>query len=512
MTARRFHSLIEASNDIVVILDAGGLFRYATPSTSRILRYPSEEMIGKHVVAFAHPVDAPTVAEALQAVSDYAQGGSATIELRVRHRDGSWRNMTASFTNLLERPSVNGIVINYQDVTERKRIEGQLFQSQKMEAIGRLAGGVAHDFNNLLTVILGNCGLILSDRHIGKATLGLVEQIRRAGERAASLTGQLLTFSRKHATEVKALDLNSVVRNMEAMLRRMIGEHINLKIVASRALGNMKVDLGQMEQIVLNLVVNAHDAMERGGMLTIETRNVHRGETEVRDFVGVNPGNYVMLMVSDDGEGMNKATRDRVFEPFFTTKEQGHGTGLGLSTVHGIVTQAGGHISLDSELGRGTVFKIYFPKSKEGIDTADPTPNESRSKSGSETILLVEDDEMVRDLAHHVLLREGYVVLTASRGSEALEICERYSEPIHLLVTDVVMPGGLNGYQTAGQVVSQRPEMAVLYISGYVDEAIVKDQGTSAQSTFLQKPFIAETLSRSVRDVLDGITGGHNPG
>lgn len=296
------------------------------------------------------------------------------------------------------------------------------------------------------------------------------------------------------------------------MLRRMIGEHITLKVVASRDLGSIKVDLGQMEQIVLNLVVNAHDAMEKGGTLMIETRNVHRGKSQVGDFVGVDPGDYVMLMVSDEGEGMDEATRDRVFEPFFTTKEQGHGTGLGLSTVHGIVTQAGGHISLDSELGRGTMFKIYFPKSEEGIDAADPTPNEARSNPGSETILLVEDDEMVRDLAHHVLLREGYVVLKASRGSEAVEICERYSEPIHLLVTDVVMPGGLNGYQTAGRIVSQRPEMAVLYISGYVDEAIVNDQRASAQSTFLQKPFVAETLSRSVRDVLDGITGGRDPG
>lgn len=370
-TARRFQSLIESANDIVVILDAAGFLRYTSPSAMRILEYASEDMIGKNIIAFTHPDDAPRVTEILERVSQQPEGGLLEIDYRIQHRNGSWRNFAATVTNLLGNPSVKGLVVNCQDVTERKQLEAQLYHSQKMEAIGRLAGGVAHDFNNLLTIIMVTSETILYRLKDNDPLKEDVEQISRAGESAARLTRQLLAFSREQVLQPVVLDLNIVVSEMSMMLRRLIDNDISLVTGPDAESGWVKVDPGQMEQVILNLVVNARDAMQPGGTLTIETSNIYLDEHYARQHVDLTPGEYVMLTVSDDGHGMDEATRQRVFEPFFTTKERGQGTGLGLATVHGIVMQSSGHISVYSEPGLGTTVNIYLPQSEaDFVDTA----------------------------------------------------------------------------------------------------------------------------------------------
>ena len=387
------------------------------------------------------------------------------------------------------------------DTTERKHLEEQLFLSQKMEAIGRLAGGIAHDFNNLLTAILGYGQLLLLDIDEDDPKRSHVEQIQKAGQSAASLTGQLLAFSRKQVLQPIVLDLNSVVANLGKMLQRMIGEDVNLMIIAHPALGYVKADPGQIEQVIMNLAINARDAMPRGGKLTIETLNVDLDEAYAREHVSVNPGSFIMLAVSDTGSGMDKETQARIFEPFFTTKGIGKGTGLGLSTVYGIVKQSGGNIWVYSEPDRGTTFKIYLPRVDE-----EPSPftqeADKTGSQGSETILLIEDDQDVRRLARAILQMNGYRVLEAERESEALLICEQQDEPIHLMISDVVMPK-LSGPILAEQLSRLRPEMKVLFMSGYTDEAIVHHGILGPGTAFLQKPFTPQALTSKVRQVLN---------
>jgi PAS domain S-box-containing protein len=387
------------------------------------------------------------------------------------------------------------------DTTERKHLEEQLFLSQKMEAIGRLAGGIAHDFNNLLTAILGYGQLLLLDFDEGDPKRSHVEQIQKAGQSAASLTGQLLAFSRKQVLQPIVLDLNSVVANLGKMLQRMIGEDINLMIIAHLALGYVKADPAQIEQVIMNLAINARDAMPRGGKLTIETSNVDLDEAYAREHVSVNPGSFIMLAVSDTGSGMDKETQARIFEPFFTTKEIGKGTGLGLSTVYGIVKQSGGNIWVYSEPDRGTTFKIYLPRVYEEPGPSRPEADQTGSR-GSETILLIEDDQDVRRLARIILQMNGYTVLEAERESEALLICEQQDKPIHLMISDVVMPK-LSGPVLAEQLSRLRPEMKVLFMSGYTDESIVHHGILDPGTAFLQKPFTPEALTSKVRQVLN---------
>ncbi|HKC66514.1 MAG TPA: PAS domain S-box protein, partial [Pyrinomonadaceae bacterium] len=357
------------------------------------------------------------------------------------------------------------------DVTERRLLEEQLRQSQKMEAIGQLAGGVAHDFNNLLTAITGYSDLAMRKLQREDPLQRNLEEIKRAGDRAASLTRQLLAFSRKQILQSTVLVINSVVSELEKMLRRLIGEDVDLKTVLEPQLGSIKADPGQIEQIIMNLVVNARDAMPQGGKLTIETENVYLDETYARRHRGVTPGHYVMLAVSDTGTGMDAATQARIFEPFFTTKEQGKGTGLGLSTVYGIVKQSGGNIWVYSEVGQGTTFKVYLPRVDEEAQEYKRTIETEELLQGTETILLAEDEEIVRQLAREILETYGYRVLEAANGGAALLICEREKEPIDLLITDVVMPE-MSGRQLAARLSRLRPEMKVLYMSGYTDNAI----------------------------------------
>jgi two-component system cell cycle sensor histidine kinase/response regulator CckA len=388
------------------------------------------------------------------------------------------------------------------DVTERRRLEAQLLQAQKMDSVGRLAGGVAHDFNNLLGVITGYGELlrkrITNDRQLKK----YVDDILKAAERAAGLTRQLLAFSRKQVLQPRVLDLNTVVGEMDKMLRRLIGEDIQLVTVLGDPLGRVQADPGQMEQVLMNLAVNARDAMPRVGRLTVETANVDLDAAYARTRPGVKPGPHVMLAVSDTGHGMDLEVQSHIFEPFFTTKDPGKGTGLGLATVHGIVRQSGGHIFVYSELEHGTTFKVYLPRLEEGETVVEATPaQEAGVQRGSETVLLVEDEESLRNMVREILEDSGYKVIEAHDARHALEIAERHPAPIDLLMTDVVMPG-MSGRDLASRLAASHAETRVLYMSGYTDDAVVLHGVLAADVAFLQKPFTPEALARKVREVL----------
>ncbi len=386
-----------------------------------------------------------------------------------------------------------------------RQTEAQLRQSQKMEAVGRLAGGVAHDFNNLLTVIRGYSELILSRLAAGDPMHREMEEVKKAADRAAALTGQLLAFSRRQFVSTKVVDLNAVILNMDGMLRRLLGEDIiELCADLEQSLGSIKADPGQIEQVIMNLAVNARDAMPTGGRLTIETRNVDVGKGTRLDTIVLDEGPYVMLAVKDTGHGMSEETLSHLFEPFFTTKEKGKGTGLGLSTVYGIVKQSGGTIDVESKEGRGTTFKIFFPRVDETAQSGDASGAAAGRTQGRETILLVEDEPAVRGLVHEALRLHGYTVLVARHGIEALLTGAKHMGPIHLLLTDVVMPQ-MSGPEVAEKLTAVRPEMKVLYMSGYPDHPVFS-QGVKRETAFLQKPFTPNVLTQKVREVLDTVT------
>jgi signal transduction histidine kinase len=404
---------------------------------------------------------------------------------------------------------IAGAIANAQLYAERIQAEKemavlqeQLRQSQKMEAIGRLAGGIAHDFNNLLTIIKGYSQLSLIELKETDPMRGSIEEIKRAADRAADLTRQLLAFSRRQILEMRVLDLNSVLRDLDKMLRRVIGEDIELVTLLAEDLGRVKTDHGQMQQVIMNLAVNAKDAMPNGGKLTIETANVELDETYARSHVAVIPGRYAMLSVSDTGVGMTAEVKEQVFEPFFTTKEKGKGTGLGLSTVYGIVKQSGGNIWVYSEPGQGTTFKIYLPRVDEPLEELKEKAEVKEIPLGSETILVVEDEGEVRKVAVRILSGQGYKVLEASHGNDAMLVCKQHEGPIHLMVTDVVMPN-MSGHELAKRLKAFHPEMKVLYMSGYTDNAIVHHGVLEKGMNYIQKPFTVEGLAKKVREVLD---------
>ena len=384
-----------------------------------------------------------------------------------------------------------------------RRSEEQLRQSQKVEAIGRLAGGIAHDFNNLLTIINGYTELLLARLPSQDRTSRDINEIRKAGMRAASLTRQLLAFSRKQILEPKILDMNAIVVELEKMLQRLIGEDVRLTIAQAPGLRRIKADPGQVEQVIMNLVVNARDAMPQGGNLTLETSNVDLDEAYAARHVGVRPGAYVMLAVSDTGCGIDKESMTHIFEPFYTTKGPGKGTGLGLSTVYGIVKQSGGNVWAYSEPGRGTTFKIYLPQAEGTVDRQPRDGQRAGIARGSETLLLVEDQKELRELVREMLEMNGYTVVAAGDGLEALEICQRHEGRIDLMLSDVVMPQ-MGGRELAQRLATLRPEMKVLYMSGYTSNAIVHHGILDPGTVLLQKPFTPDGLARKVREVLDG--------
>jgi two-component system cell cycle sensor histidine kinase/response regulator CckA len=495
----RLETLIASAPLAISSIDAAGLVRTWNPAAERLFGWTAAEVVGKPTAIV--PEESTAEFAGLQRRVMLGESLSG-VELVRRKKDGTSATVSLFAAPLRDATGqVTGILALMEDVTDVKRLEQQVFQAQKMEAVGRLAGGVAHDFNNLLTAILGSTDLLLDSLpadHPGREEAG---ETRKAALRAAELTRQLLAFSRQQVLAPRVLDLNEVVANMDRMLQRLIGEDVELRTALAADLGAVRADPGQLEQVIVNLAVNARDAMPAGGKLTIETANVALPEAYVAALAVVVPGSYVMLAVSDTGTGMDAATQSRVFEPFFTTKPKGQGTGLGLATVYGIVKQSGGHIWVYSEPGRGTTFKVYLPRVDAPVESARPDAVISASLRGSETILLVEDQDEVRNLVRRMLEARGYQVLMAASGDEALRLAARHGS-IDLLVTDVVMPG-MSGRQAALLLVPAHPKMRVLYLSGYTNEAIVRHGMLEPGIAFLQKPFTAETLGRKVREVLD---------
>ncbi|MCM2270812.1 MAG: response regulator, partial [Thermoanaerobaculia bacterium] len=427
-----------------------------------------------------------------------------TLENEFEFPDGSVGWFELHFEPVPEGVLVLSIDISarYRAESERARLEAQFRQAQKMEAVGRLAGGVAHDFNNLLSVILGYAEVAMARDGLDDATRADVAEIRRAGESAAALTRQLLAFSRQQVLSPVVLDLNAVVAPLEPMLARLLGEDVVVRLRLAPALGRVEADAHQIEQVVMNLAVNSRDAMPDGGHLTIETADVELDAAYAEQHVGVEPGHYVMLAISDDGHGMDAATRERLFEPFFTTKEAGKGTGLGLATVYGIVKQSGGHIWIYSESGQGTTFRIYLPRT-DGAAPAVVARPPAAPRGGDETVLVVEDQEALRQLLGRLLSAAGYRVLTASNGAEALALSAAHAGAVDLVLTDVVMPE-MGGLELMARLRERHPELRVLFMSGYTEETVARHGVLDPARNFLGKPFTAAELARRVRTLLDG--------
>jgi signal transduction histidine kinase/ActR/RegA family two-component response regulator len=432
----------------------------------------------------------------------FADEAKTPCSLEILAKDGRKVMLEVSPRLVLKDGQAVGVQGIARDVTQRRHLEEQLAHAQRMEAIGHLAGGVAHDFNNLLTVVTGYSELVLRRLGAESPVRQEIEQIKKAGERATTLTRQLLAFSRKQMLQPRVLDLNAVLSDVEHLLRRLIGENIQLTMVLGPDLKRVKADPGQMEQIIMNLAVNARDAMPQGGMLTVGTANVVLDDDYANQHVDVKPGQYVMLAVSDTGIGMDDHTRSHIFEPFFTTKVKGKGTGMGLSTVYGIVKQSGGYVWVYSEPNQGSTFKIYLPRIDDPIETQDAANLAEELSAGVETVLLVEDEEAVRSLVCKVLRASGYTVLESLNPADALRIAREHPDPIHLLLTDVVMPQ-MSGREVANQVIVLRPSTKVLFISGYTDDAIVHHGVLDPKTAFLHKPFSPDALARKVREVLD---------
>ncbi len=502
----RYRDCFENAKDAIYVHDLNGRYTMVNKAGEALIGYTREEILQMNI----SDVVSQNCIEKIQArlQKKLVDHVPTSYEVEAIRKDSSRVPVEVSSRLIYE----NGVPVAVQgsarDITERKRAEEalrasqlQLQQSQKLEAIGQLAGGVAHDFNNLLTAILGYTDLSLRRTDVEDSIRRNLEETRKAAERAASLIRQLLAFSRKQILEPKVLDLNVVVRDMHKMLTRLIGENIDLATRQAGDLGIVKADPCQVEQIIVNLVVNARDAMPRGGKVTIETANMTIDDTDALKHPSVKPGPYVMLAVSDTGTGIDEETQARIFEPFFTTKEVGKGTGLGLSTVYGIVKQSGGNIWVYSEPGAGTVFKVYLPRVEATEHTEKPI-TDTTIFHGSETILLVEDEDVVRGLTRRILSEAGYNVLDARSGEEAIQLGRDYQGPIDLLLTDVVMPE-ISGREVAERLQELRPEARVLFMSGYTDEAIVRHGVLDANVEFIQKPFTWVRLGKKVRDILD---------
>jgi PAS domain S-box-containing protein len=495
-----FRSLIENARDFILLVDLDGTVRYASPSMEREFA-KGEPLIGKNILSFVEPGDSDAVASLLSPAAG-PDVPHRSVEFRMRSVDGTSRTLETHGSHLLPDSTLGGVVFNARDITERRTMEDRLRQAQRMEAIGTLSGGVAHDFNNLLTIIRGYAHQLLESRPDAQEGRMEVQRIDEAAERAAGLTSQLLAFSRRQVLQPKIFDLNKLTTSLDQMLRRLIGEHIEMKTVVGAESCPVQADTGQIEQVIMNLVINARDAMPKGGKLTLETANLELDENYAAKHEGVHPGPYVMLAISDTGVGMDAETQTRIFDPFFTTKGLGKGTGLGLSTVYGIVKQSGGHIAVYSEPGRGSAFKVYLPRVGDAIEAAKKKEDRPANLRGHETVLVVEDEPQLRDLVELMLSSRGYSILKVENPLQADAFSQRYPGPIHLLLTDVVLPG-ISGRDVARQVTAHRPDMKVLFTSGYTPDAIVHHGVLEAGLNFIQKPFTLETLSNKVRAVLD---------
>ncbi len=497
----RLMTAIEQSAEAVVITDTGGNIQYVNPAFTRITGYSRGEARGENPRILKSDVQAPEFYE--QMWQTIRRGEVWHGELVNRRKDGSLYTEEMNIAPVRDSTGeITHFIATKQDITERKELEQQFRQAQKMEAVGRLAGGVAHDFNNLLTIINGYSQLLLEKLDPGSPLSAQVSEIKKSGERAAELTQQLLAFSRRQVLTPQVLDLNQVVKDTDKMLRRLIGEDIECQTLLHPQLWRVRADPGQMAQIIMNLGVNARDAMPQGGTLTIETSNMEVSEAFLSAHAEILPGRYVVLAVRDTGMGMDHETQTHIFEPFFTTKEQGKGTGLGLATIYGIVKQSGGYIWLYSEPGRGATFKIYLPCVEGEVQIEAPSGERRKTYQGTETILLVEDDASVRHLVENVLKSQGYNILAAADPEEATKVSSAHEKTIDLLLTDLVMPKW-NGRQLAEHLTFSRPTMKVMFMSGYTGDAVLRHGVLNTGAAFLQKPFTPQALIRKVRGVLD---------
>jgi PAS domain S-box-containing protein len=495
---QRLRQIVDTAHEGIWVTDTQRVTTFANPRMCEILRVDPKDFIGQSALQFVLQDDR---SESERRQARRRAGVAERVELKLRRKDGVVIDVAVSVSSMRgAQGEFMGSLALVTDITDSKSVEEQLRQSQKMEAVGRLAGGVAHDFNNMLSVILSFTSLALDELPPDSSVRADLQEVLRAGERSRELTKQILAFSRKQLLAPQILDPNASLRALEPMLRRLIGEDVQLKLTLDPQLGRVRADPNQLEQVLMNLAVNARDAMPRGGMLTIETMNVELDQQYTKTHLETTPGPHVMIAVTDTGVGMDHATQARVFEPFFTTKGPGEGTGLGLSTVFGIVKQSGGSIWLYSEPGRGTTFKIYFPRSDEREVTTSARPVPARSL-GNETILLVEDEAMLRNLVASILRRAGYQVLVAARPSEALSLAQSHAGHIDLLFTDVVMPE-FTGKQLAEKILAMRPTIRVLYMSGYTENTIVHHGVLDEGIVFLPKPLTPDAVLDKVRTAL----------
>jgi PAS domain S-box-containing protein len=511
--ARRRAALVEWSREAIIGLDPNGAITSWNGAAARLFGYAEGEVLGQSIGLI---VPDGLREEATKFLSRVARGENVEHETIRRRKDGSKVEVGIAMSPIRD---VDGAVLGIskiaRDLSDQRnaeralrRAEQQLREAQKMEAVGLLAGGIAHDFNNLLSAIVGYTELVLDTLPPGDPIRNDIIEVRKAGASAVSLTRQLLALSRRQVLQPRVIDLNHVVQNLERMVRRLIGPNVHLTFELAPDIGRVSVDLSQIEQVIMNLVLNARDAItdrargaEAEGTLTISTANVWL-DSSAADALVAQPGEYVMFAISDTGTGMDEATIARIFEPFFTTKEKGKGTGLGLSTALGIVQQSGGAIGLDSKPGEGTTFRVYLPRTQRALQSMYSVPPQRFSHRSWETILLVEDDEQVRTLARTALRRQGYQVLEAEHGEQALSLCEQHVGNIHLMLTDVVMPR-MGGRELAERAAALRPEMKVLYMSGYANDDILTRGILTDEVTLLQKPITPSSLARKVREVLD---------
>ena len=497
----RYRSLVQSAVYGIYRSSVDGRFLDVNPALIHMLGYDSADEVVKldpQREVFVEPAEHERLLQEFQRT-----GCLDSAEVRWKRKDGSVITVRLSGRAATELDEADqALEIIAEDITERRALEDQFRQAQKMEAVGRLAGGVAHDFNNLLMVVSGYTEVLMEALDQNDPLLVKVQAIQQAADRATTLTRQLLAFSRKQLLELKVVDVNSIVADMERLLRPLIGENIDLTTKLTPNVGHTRADAGQLEQVIMNLVVNAKDAMPDGGRILIQTSEADP-DTARREHSLIEPGTYILLSVSDTGAGMDRETQSRIFEPFFTTKEKGKGTGLGLSTVYGIVKQGGGYIFAQSEPGCGTTFRIYLPRVADPADSPRVDKHAQAAAGGSETVLLVEDEESVRELVRETLKTRGYRVIEASDGIAGMRVSEEYQGNIEILITDVVMPG-MSGRELAKRVAAARPNIRVLYLSGYTEDAIIHEGALEPGTGFLQKPFTLQVLARKVREVLQG--------